>query len=406
MHTRSLSVFAAARVLPFLIVGQAAMAEDWPFYRGPSYNGVTTEAGWAPWKGQANIAWSKELGTGASSFTAVGDKVFTTGNKNNQDHVYCLDANTGKEIWVYSYAAQFEERMFEGGTASTPTVYKDKVYNLSYDGKLQCLDINSGKLVWEKNLLRDFGGELSRWKYAGSPLAIGDRLIIDVGGKGNSTVALDTNTGNKIWGVGSDSAGYASPIPFKQGNAPAVMVFKGTRMVAHDFKTGKQLWGIPWKTSYDVNASSPVILEQNSFFISSGYNDGRGAVFNLTSGAPQKVWQNDDIKTKMSSCAAYKGYIYGVTEKKAQLMCMDQKTGNTVWSERKGGQFGTLIIADGKLVVLSDAGELSIAEATPAGYKELASSQILNGRCWVQPILANGRIYAKNNNGKMVCVKL
>ena len=279
------------------------------------------------------------------------------------------------------------------------------MYNLSYDGKLKCLAIDSGKVLWEKNLLRDFGGKLSRWKYSGSPLVVGNRVVVDVGGSGNSTISLDATTGKKIWGSGSQSAGYASPIPFLQGKTAAVMVFKGSRMVAHDFKSGKQLWEIPWKTSYDVNASSPVIIGDR-FYISSGYKDGRGALFSITSGAPKKLWRNDDIKTKMRSCVAYKGYIYGISEKKGMLMCMDQANGKTLWSERKGGQYGTLMVADGKLIVLSDSGELVIAEAQSSGYKELASANVLKGRCWVAPVLANGRIYAKTNKGQMVCIKL
>ncbi len=388
-----------------IMIGPATMADDWPFFRGPKYNGISAEKGWSPWSGKPAVAWIKDLGIGASSFTVVGDKVFTTGNKDGKDYVYCLDAKTGKEKWTHSFTSEFEARMFEGGTAATPTLYKDKVYNLSYDGKLQCLAMNTGKVVWEKNLLQDFGGKLSRWKYSGSPLVVGGQVIVDVGGSGNSTVALDANTGAKIWGSGNQSAGYASPIPFLQGKTAAVMVFKGTRMVAHDFKSGKQLWEIPWKTSYDVNASSPVIIG-NQFLISSGYKDGRAAVFNITSGAPKKVWQNDDIKTKMSSCVVYKGHVYGVSEKKGMLMCIDQANGKTLWSERKGGQFGTLMIADGKLIVLTDTGELVIAEAQSSGYKELAAGKVLDGRCWVAPVLANGRIYAKTNKGQMVCIRL
>ena len=140
--------------------------------------------------------------------------------------------------------------------------------------------------------------------------------------------------------------------------------------------------------------------------MSSGYRDGRGAVYKLTGGTPTKIWQNDDLKTKMNSGVAYEGHIYGVSEKKGMLMCLDQKTGAVKWQERKGGQFGTLMIAGGKLIVLSDSGELVIAEAQPSGYKQLASAKVLNGRCWVAPVLANGHIYAKTNKGQMVCVKL
>ncbi|MEM7391968.1 MAG: PQQ-binding-like beta-propeller repeat protein [Verrucomicrobiota bacterium] len=380
-------------------------ADDWPSFRGPKWNGVSAETGWKPWSGEPDIAWTKELGIGASSFAVVGNQVFTTGNKDGTDFVYCLDPSTGEEIWTYPFQCEFESRMFDGGTASTPSVYKGKVYNLSYDGQFQCLDQKSGRLLWDKHMLKDFNGDLSRWKYAGSPLVIGNRVILDIGGRGNSTLALDATTGSKIWGSGDRSAGYASPVPFRQGKRPAVLVFKGKHMIAVDFQSGNELWDIPWKTSYDVNASSPVVIG-DKFFMSSGYGGGRGALFQLNGGQPEKLWQNDDIKTKMNSCVAYGPHVYGISEKKGVVMCMDQTNGNTVWDAREGGQFGTLMIAGGKLIILTDGGTLKIADASPDGYNELASADVLNGTCWVMPVLANGRIYAKNNKGRMVCIKL
>ena len=65
---------------------------------------------------------------------------------------------------------------------------------------------------------------------------------------------------------------------------------------------------------------------------------------------------------------------------------------------------GSLMLADGKLIILSERGRLVIAEASPDGFKELASAQILTGKCWTVPVLANGRIYARNADGQLVCV--
>ena len=85
-------------------------------------------------------------------------------------------------------------------------------------------------------------------------------------------------------------------------------------------------------------------------------------------------------------------------------MCFDLRDGAVVWSEPSFAKFGTLMIADGKLVVLDEKGDLVIADATPAGYHELARARVLSGRCWVMPVLANGRIYAKSNAGEIVCL--
>jgi len=103
----------------------------------------------------------------------------------------------------------------------------------------------------------------------------------------------------------------------------------------------------------------------------------------------------------------WKGHVYGfdgqVGGRGGKLACIDIKTGQVKWAQGGLGT-GSLMLADGKLVVLGEKGKLAIVEASSAGYKELASSQILTGKCWTVPVLANGRVYARNAAGDLVCV--
>jgi outer membrane protein assembly factor BamB len=384
-----------------------SIADDWPFYRGPKRNGISEEAGWKTnWgKGGPKVAWEKQVGIGSASFAVVGDRVLTSGNLDNQDAVFCFDAASGKEIWARRLEVKFEKRMWEGGTAATPTIHKDKVYHFSYDGQLHCLSLKDGSVIWKVHVIEDFGGALSRWKYAGSPLIVGNRLFLDIGGKPNSTLALDANTGKKIWGSGEDNAGYTSVIPFHHGKTPAGLVYKSNAMLGVSLIDGSLLWRIPWVAKYDVTASSPSVAG-DKLLISSGYKPGRTCLYQLTGGEPRKLWQNDDLKTKMNSAVIYKNHVYGISERKAMVMCLDLATGKTVWEEKGAGQFGNLVVVDGKLVMLSDSGELLIAPASPRGFSVEAKAQILDKRCWVMPVLANGRLYAKNNIGHVVCLDL
>lgn len=381
-----------------------ASADDWPFFRGPNYNGVSAETGWnAKFGSSPKVAWKKNVGKGASGFVVVGNRAITMGNRNNEDVVSCFNPDDGSELWAFKYPCRFASRSFEGGTASTPTVDGESVYTLSYDGQINCIKLSDGKSVWKKNAVREYSGKPPSWKYAGSPLVMGNLVIFDIGGSGNSTLALDKATGKKVWGSGSEQAGYATPIPFKIGKSRGVLVFKGKQLIALNAANGQKLWSMDWITSYNVNASSPTVTD-NQFFVSSGYGGGRGALFPLTSKLPQPLWTNRGIKTKMSSCAIYQDHVYGVSEQGGRLMCMSMKKGGqTVWKERGFGG-GTMMIAGGKLVVLSSTGELVIAEASPAGFKPLSRARVLGGRCWVNPVLANGRIYCKNNKGDLVCL--
>lgn len=354
------------------------------------------------------VAWRTDVGIGASSVVVVGDRVITMGGckEQNEEFVSCLDAQSGRVLWQFTYPSKFDARQFEGGTASTPTVDGPFVYAVGYLGQVHCLGIEDGRVVWRKHLVDDFGGRYSGWKYAGSPLVTGELVIFDTGGDGNSTVALDKTTGRKVWGVGHDLAGYATPIPFEQSGERGVLVFKARAMVAHDLASGRELWRIDWRTNYDCNASTPTVLG-DKLFISSGYGGkrARGALFQLGEGEPRQIWLNQDLETKMNSAVVYDGHVYCVSERSGgQLMCFDLSDGAIVWAERSFAPYGTLMIADGRLVVLDEKGDLVIADATPDEYRELARAKVLSNRSWVMPVLANGRIYVKTNKGELVCL--
>ena len=393
-----------------LTIVAPAAADDWPFFRGPNFNGVSSESRWtAEWPASGpKVAWRVDVGIGASSVVVVGNRVITMGSRKDTDEdiVWCLDADTGQILWQFDYPSKFDARQFEGGTASTPTVDGSLVYSLGYLGRLHCLGIKDGGVVWRKHLVDDFSGRYSSWKYAGSPLVVGEMVILDTGAEGNSTITLDKTSGSKIWGVGDDLAGYSTPIPFEHAGQRGVLVFKARAMVAHQLDTGRELWRIDWRTYYDCNASSPTVIG-DKLFISTGYGgrSARGALFQLGEGDPNQIWLNQDLGTKMNSAVVYKDHIYCISEKsRGQLMCFDLQDGTIVWAEPSFAPYGTLMIADGKLVILDEKGDVVIADATPGGYHELARAKVHNSRCWVMPVLANGRIYAKTNNGQLACL--
>ncbi len=207
-----------------------------------------------------------------------------------------------QDALAVTYPAKFDARQFEGGPASTPMIDGDLVYSLGYLGDVHCLNLEDGRVVWRKHLVDDFGGRLSSWKYAGSPLVVDGLVIFDTGADGNSTVALDKTTGRTVWGVGNDLAGYSTPIPFQHAGGRGVLIFKARVMVAHDLADGRELWRIDWRTNYDCNASSPTVVG-DKLFISTGYGGkrARGALFQLGDGKPREIWLNQDLETRMTA---------------------------------------------------------------------------------------------------------
>ena len=193
-----------------LLLVVPAVADDWPFFRGPNNNGVSAESGWTtqwPTSGP-KVAWKADAGIGVSSVVVVGNRVITMGARKEkaEDVVWCFDADSGRVLWQFAYPCKFDARQFEGGPASTPTIAGSFVYTLGYLGQVHCLDTRDGRVVWRKHLVEDFDGRYSSWKYAGSPLVAGELVILDTGADGNSTVALDRTTGRKVWGAGDWSS--------------------------------------------------------------------------------------------------------------------------------------------------------------------------------------------------------
>lgn len=372
----------------------SSRAADWPQWRGPARNGISTEANWNfkwPASGPPQV-WTAQVGEGFSAVAVAKGRLYTMGHTGGKDKVSCLNALTGKPVWSYSYTASSGDY---GGPRATPIVDGNAVYTLSRDGVAHCLNAATGKVTWSRDLRKETGGETPQWGFAGSPLVQAGRIYYNVGGTG---IALDGG-GRVVWKSRGGKAGYSSPVAYNSGKTSSILLFAAQGLVAVDPGTGRQQWLFPWKTSYDVNAADPQIVNGN-IFISSNYGTGC-ALINATGGRPTVVWQNRNMKNHFNSCVYLNGQLYGNDEN--TLKCLDATSGQERWRSRGIGK-GGLIAADGKLIVLTERGELLVVSAEPGAYKELARARVIDGTNWTHPVLANGRIYCRNHEGKLVCL--
>ena len=349
--------------------------------------------------------WRSELGTGTASVTVSGERVYSMGNSGGNDVVVCLDAKTGKGVWRHQFPIDLDPNMFEGGPRATPTIDGGRVFTVSHQGDVWCLDSASGKKIWYKHYQKDFGGRRPQWGYAGSPTVDGNVVLFDVGAKGGSTVALDKATGNVVWKNGDDEAGYGSPVVATIGGKKTVVILKASHLVGIDAAGGKELWRSEWKTDYDVNAATPIVLGDR-ILISSGYNHG-AALIAISGGKAREVWKNKSLRAHFNSPVVLGDAIYGIDGNSGggNLVCLELGSGTVQWTE-KSVKGGSLISADGKLIVLSEKGELVIADATPASFHAISRAPLMSGRCWVQPVLSGGLLFLKNNAGALACFDL
>lgn len=399
----SRTALAAFLAVPLLDVSASA---DWLHYRGPTQNGVVAESLPASLPKDIKPLWKINVGTGLSSVTVKGDYAFTAGNHDKKNDVFvCLDAKTGKEVWRHQYPQALEAKYFEGGPRSTPTIDGNNVYWVAQYGDLFCFDAATGNIKWYKHYQKDFGGRRPDWGYAGSPTIDGDLVLLDVGGEGASTVALNKNTGALVWKSGSDEAGYGTPVVADLNGKRVALVFKGRGVVGYDVKDGSEKFRSEWKTDYDVNAISPLVTG-NSVLISSGYNTG-AALYKVSAGGLERTWFQKKLRAQMNTPVIAHEHVFGIDGNNGggNLVCLNLADGSETWRE-KSVRGGSLVLAGDKLICLSEQGELVITDASPTGFKPLLRNQILDGRSWVQPTYSGGRLFLKNNSGDLVCVEM
>ncbi len=398
-----LSLCVCVALLAVFSGSHLARAADWPNYRGADYDGISDETGWqSTWEGAPTIAWKASLGWGFASMAVSDGRVYATGNVDDNDVVYCFDAATGKELWKQSYPCPRYKKNHEGGPSATPTVEGGAVYVFSKNGDVLRLDAKTGKVVWHKNPAKELGLKELTWYYSSSPVIVDNLVILNAGSAG---VALDKADGHVVWHNGEGAGGYASAVPFTWDGKKCVALFGVQDLLALEVATGKILWKFEWKTKYDINSADPIVTG-DKIFISSGYNKGC-ALLSMGDGKVTEVYRNKNMRNQCNCSVLWKGYVYGfdgqVGGRGGKLTCLQLDTGQVKWAQ-EGLDAGSLMFADGKLVVLGEKGKLVIVEASPNEYKELASAQILSGRCWTVPVLAGGRIYARNAAGDLVCV--
>ena len=299
--------------------------------------------------------------------------------------------------------------IFRGGSRSTPTVHQGALYLQGHGGELFALDAKTGDLIWKRHLVKDFGGIRPTWGYAGAPLAVRDKIIVQSGSSSGSLLALHRLTGDEIWRYGSFGAGYASPY-LRKSVPNQIVVFNQRGLSIHLLSNGEEILHYPHVTRYEVNAAQPLDLG-DKILVASAYGKGAALVC-LQEREPKSIWESDSISCQMASLVYLNGYAYGIhgqtgtRASQATLFCLDLQSGKKVWEERGFG-VGTLILVDETLVVLSDRGELALVKAEPSNFHEINRFQVLSGKDnWTPPTYANGRMHCRSSKGQWVCLDM
>lgn len=381
-----------------------AFAADWPNWRGPDHNGISKETGWRtdwPPRGPDRL-WTAEVGQGYSSVSVAQGRLYTMGHRQGNDTVFCLDADTGRQVWAFSYACKLVNNLNDGGPGATPTVDGDRVYTLSKEGHLLCFDAVDGKGVWARMLEPLLDVPMPEWGFSCSPLIVGDALVVEAG----RTASFDKRDGRLLWSTDKFNAGYGSPVAFDHQGVRLIAVLNADALLVLRASDGAIVDRFAWDAPYRATAATPVI-SGNTIFISAAYGKG-AALVELSGGRLRTVYTNRAMNNQMATCVLSGGHLYGFNGQSQNarlctLTCLDHATGSVKWVQRGLGT-GTLSIADDKLILLGDQGQLVIARATPESFQPMAQAKVLDGLCWTVPVLANGKLYCRSAAGSLVCL--
>ncbi|HCD00003.1 MAG TPA: hypothetical protein DER64_05695, partial [Planctomycetaceae bacterium] len=242
----------------------AVGGEDWPRWRGIRGNGTWRGPSFpARWPvGGLRTLWRQPIGGGYSGIAASAGRIYTlTKPKKPADieEVICLDAASGKQLWVHRYTAAYNGLSYGNGPRTTPTVVGDRVYALGAVGHLFCFNADSGEVIWSRDLVKQEKAEVPLWGFSASPVIVDNLVIVHAGGKPNGCfLGLDRHTGKEKWRSLADPLGYATPLMIQQSGRRQLVCWTPSHVRGLDPLTGKVSWSHEYKVHNGVSISMPI----------------------------------------------------------------------------------------------------------------------------------------------------
>ena len=388
---------------------------DWHRWRGDNYDGIVKDANlnlnWAEKK--PALAWVfRNAGAGFSGPAVVGTTLYMSGAAEGDDFAFALDTKTGNLKWIQTLGEQFLQS-YGDGPRGTITVDEVRLYLVRGGGKIHCLSAVDGTMIWQKDFVADFGGSMmGSWGYSESPLVDGNIVVCTPGGKKGTMVALDKMTGATVWRSEewTDDACYSSPIVAVVDGVRQYIQQSSDGVAGVRAEDGKLLWKVRMPGYRTAVIPTPV-YQDNLVYVTAGYNAGcagirlekRGETFQA-----EVVYNNKNMVNHHGGVVLVDGHIYGFSESPG-WMCQNFKTGETVWNvgRSKGIGKGAVLAVNDRLILLEErSGMMVVIAASPDGWKEYGRMEIpertklesMNNMVWTHPVIANGKLYLRDQD--------
>lgn len=398
--------------LLFALITILGNAGDWPQILGPQRNGVAESESLADsWPdGKPKQLWRRRIGTGFAAPVIVGDAVFLFHRAGDSEIIERIKLSTGESQWMEDAPTTFRPQVGDdNGPRCTPILHGDKVITYGARGRLACYS-QAGKSLWERETHREYRAPSGYFGAGSSPVVEGNTIIVNVGAarKNAGVVAFSLTSGEPVWTSSKELASYASPVATTVGETRHLLVITRLNLLSLDPTTGKERFRYQHgMTGPTANGASPLVLGDR-VLITSSY--GIGATYGeIQPSRLRKIWSNDDtISSQYVTPVPHGDFVYGyhgrVDYGGGNLRCIDPKTGKVQWNAPEV-DYGHVLVADDKLLVMTTEGSLRMVAADSARYRKLAEAKLLPGIVRALPALSNGHFLVRNEN-TLLCVKL
>ena len=396
---RHLPVYAGATVL-CLGVASGAAAQDWPQWRGPNRDGVTSFQVPGTWPDGLTEQWKVEVGSGYATPLLVGDHLYLYARQQDDEVMLALDPESGETIWRSAYAAPFEMNPATAphgpGPKSTPAYADGRLFALGMTGVATAFDAASGRQLWQTQA----SGVHPLYHTAMSPVVDGDLVIFHVGGHDDGALtAFDVATGDVRWSWSGDGPAYGSPLVVELEGARQVVAYTQDNIVGLAVQTGQLLWRRPFETEYQTTSQTPILF--NNTLIQAGRGNGITAfrvVREADAWTTADVWHTDEASMHMTNGVVVDGVLFGLSHlNSGQYFGLDLDSGEVLWKgSPRHAENAAILRAGDTVIALQDDAELLVLRTTRDGFDVLEQYEVADSATWTQPTLVGNRLYVKD----------
>ena len=413
MRTQPLvTCLAAALLLAATVAAGIAGAENWPAWRGPTGDGVSTETNLAlEWDTERNIAWKLPLPAWSGSTPIVwGGRIFLNVAVDDDIELWCLDRDTGRPLWTRRLSDGNRRLRKQNMSSPSPVTDGERVWVMTGTGILSAFDVE-GRQLWRRDVPASYGPFGLNWGYASSPLLHDGALYLQVlhGMRTDDpsyVLRIDPLTGRTVWRVERPSQAvrespdaYTTPALLEYDGATEVVITGGDAVTGHDPETGRELWradGLNPTRQRDYRIVASPLVRDGVIYAPTRVRPllalrpgGRGDVLDT-----HVVWSTDngpDVPTPVTD-----GEYFYIVNDRGIVFVLDAKTGAPVYGPqriRRGTYSASPVLADGRIYVTNEAGMTTVLRAGPE-FEVLAEND-LDDYCLSSPAVSEGQIFIR-----------